>query len=84
MAGFDQRCPHCSVVMNDLYGKWQDHDCQSTFFTDCHWCQKSVEIIVHSVPEFETAKPMCAKCHRVEVAGETYCKSCLKMLAEKS
>lgn len=83
-SNFNGRCPHCSVVLHDLRGKWESSDYSNVFFVECQNCQKQAEIQVHQTPEFEASKPMCQWCKLVEVGGSTYCKSCLKKLNDLS
>jgi hypothetical protein len=58
MAGFDGRCPHCNHDIGDkrLHSIWTDHDYSTSFEFDCEKCERSIEMTVHSVPEFELQK----------------------------
>lgn len=84
MAGFDHKCPYCSVEI-DVHAKWMDHDYSTDFRVQCQACERSVQIDVSMAPEFETSKPICSMCHKSEPAGSPwYCEPCHKQLQELS
>lgn len=85
MAGFDEACPHCDTKQVNIHGAWVARDHEHDFIMECDACRKLIAVTVHSVPEFETGKPMCQKCKRAEVGREPYCQKCqaeLKALSE--
>ncbi len=82
MAGFDQRCPMCGTVHDDLWSAWESNDYGSDFECHCDKCDRWFSVIVHQVPEFETKELTCVKCHRAREFNKHYCTKCEKEFAK--
>jgi len=75
MSGFDERCPHCDAKI-DCQSAWQNSDHQDCFKHVCGECDKTLEITVHSVPEFRTERVRCLMCNKTSDSPRDYCDEC--------
>ena len=59
---FDETCPYCEIKLNSLdsgcilYEHFQSGDYETEFTLECPHCKETIEVVVHSVPEFELFK----------------------------
>lgn len=80
MGTFNECCPHCSAKL-DLHAAFEAKDYSTEFYLDCPKCEKRIECIVHTVPEFEVFKPRCQRCSKQLTAqqwNEAMCTACFK------
>lgn len=52
---FDECCPHCRKKLK-CHGWFESRDYSTNFEFPCDHCGKQIEMIVHTVPEFEMRK----------------------------
>lgn len=53
---WDECCPHCGEKI-DIYSIWQGSgDYKTEFTAECPSCEKQIDVVVESVPEFGMAK----------------------------
>lgn len=55
MRRFDGRCPHCNERIA-VYDHFVAHDYSLDFRMDCPLCDETIQVDVHTVPEFELSQ----------------------------